>query len=147
MLYRILGLIIGALLITVGAICINMDRFGPQLTGYGLILVGTIIMTVTFMEWLEQTVNKLKGDAVEAQLSQDYWTKRDLFVQGLHGTDQDSLIQRYMSNQLTDANYAEIGAMCRQDAAELKALNTPDPHLIHPDDAKREARARLNIKV
>jgi hypothetical protein len=28
-----------------------------------------------------------------------------------------------------------------------RELNTPDPHLIHPDDAKREARARLNIKV
>lgn len=26
-------------------------------------------------------------------------------------------------------------------------LNTPDPHLIHPDDAKRQARARLNMKV
>ena len=28
-----------------------------------------------------------------------------------------------------------------------RELNTPDPHLIHPDDAKRQERARLDIKV
>lgn len=114
MLSRILTVIVALVLIGLGILFITVGHFGAILTGTSMCLLGSVLLIIIIWDVLEQKVNNLKGDAIEYQLSNDYWTKR-----------------------------------------ELKELNAPDPNLIHPDDAKRDAsyaeylaeERRLDIKV
>jgi hypothetical protein len=57
MLYRILGLLIAAIITYTGWMCIGVPRFGPQLTGSFLLIVGLFLITLQLYLWWEQIMN------------------------------------------------------------------------------------------
>lgn len=195
MLFRALGLFACAFPIGWGLYSITVGDFGPMLGGAMFLIFGIVAALIIIGDGMEQKVN---GSSTYAGGP----LPKDAVV-----IDSMSMLDRYMTGQLTDADYAEIGAMCRQveepmrraqasghddyphndqfegilwdslspeqqayliskqpqlqehfhTTAVLKAMNTPDPNLIHPDDAKRmtytqftgerRRRQRLDIKV
>lgn len=104
MLARIFTVAVSVFGIWGGLQFIALDRFGPNLVGYGLIGFFSSILIMLIIGIMEQTMNHIANEP------EPIWS---------------------------DA---------QDDFTFYREINTPDPHLIHPDDAKRQA-ARLNIKV
>lgn len=57
MLYRLSMLLIAGMLIWMGYICVQADRFGPMFTGWALIILGGLIVVITLLCWWEHIVN------------------------------------------------------------------------------------------
>lgn len=57
MLYRVLGLLIAVCLMVTGYKCLEVNTFGPMLTGYFLVIVGSILGSVIIYVTLEQIMN------------------------------------------------------------------------------------------
>lgn len=57
MLYRLLGLLIAAIITYTGWVCIGIPRFGPQLTGSFLLCFGLSSISIHLYIWIEQIMN------------------------------------------------------------------------------------------
>lgn len=72
MLYRLLGLLIAAIITYTGWVCIGVPRFGPQLTGSFLLCFGLSSISIQLYVWIEQIMNNNPFESVsEANIDED----------------------------------------------------------------------------
>lgn len=100
---------------------INSAHFGPILGGAMCIFIALVLFMVSLIHLIDKTfpIRVGKGVNEEHSSTRALWSVQDTRSYKSQGQSWD----------------------------ELQRLNTPDPNLIHPDDAKRQARAQLDIKV
>ena len=167
MLSRILSIILCLILCAWGIWSIhagfNSDQGGPIFGGFIFLIVGLIIISIIVWDTLEQIMNK-KPEVLtqnffnpEAYRLAQWVTKNPEknhpiavenaweYIRKWDGLEQ--IVNNTSGPVLTDCDqertYREDFILYDEaDALNWRELNTPDPNLIHPDDAKRERTLR-----
>ncbi len=152
MLFRALGLFACLFPIGWGLYSINVGDFGPMLGGAMFLIIGIVAALIIIGDGMEQNMNKKPEVLTQNFFNPHAYRLAHWVTKHPSINDPITVDNAWEYIRKWDAKHGKIAPHAPYSEAELKALNTPDPHLIHPDDLKRQASGhddypRRDIKV